>query len=204
MEYVPLMIRLRGMRCLVVGGGQIAFRKAKTLLRYGGRVTVIGPEIGREMNKLQSRGLIRWKQKRFSVTDLLGCRLVVAATDDPKVNRMINTWSGRLHILNNSVDDPKNSNFIFPAIYRLEPMTIAVSTQGKAPALAKRVRDEIAMAYGLDYQPYLEAMIQLRTHVRERETDADRRKTLIEQGLTKDSQSTLLRMPSSIKLEEGE
>lgn len=204
MEYMPLMIRLRNMRCLVVGGGSVACRKAKALLQYGVRLTVISPVIEQELKRLYASGLIRWKRKRFSVIDLFGCRLVVAATDEPKVNRRIDVWSKKLRILNNAVDDPINSNFIFPAIYGLEPLTIAVSTQGKAPALARKIRNELAEVYGPDYKAYLEAMVRLRTDVLKTESDAARRRILIEQGLTTNKRSILIHPPTVGDLGEGE
>lgn len=178
-EYMPVMLRLSRFRCLVVGGGKVALRKALTLLRYQIEVTVVSKELEYGLEKLVRRGLIRWKQKRFAPPDLWGHQLVVAATDNRRQNRRICFWAKLFRILSNSVDDPHVSDFIFPASHQSGPLVIAVSTQGGCPALTRKIKRDLAQEYGAAYGDYVRKLAAFREHLKILVPDySERRKIL--------------------------
>ena len=152
-------LKLSGRRCLVVGGGEIGLEKVEGLLACDGEVTVIAPDATTELRELAGEGSIRWEQRQYAgAGDLEGVFMVIAATDDTDVNIRIYDDAERRAMLVNVVDVPPLCNFILPAIIRTGPLAIAISTAGASPALAKRIRDEIADEYG---EPYARLAILL-------------------------------------------
>jgi precorrin-2 dehydrogenase/sirohydrochlorin ferrochelatase len=152
-------LKLSGRRCVVVGGGEIGLEKVEGLLACDGEVTVIAPDVIPELHELAGEGSIRWEQREYAgAGDLEGVFMVIAATDDTDVNIQIYDDAERRAMLVNVVDVPPLCNFILPAIIRTGPLAIAISTAGASPALAKRIRDEIADEYG---EPYARLAILL-------------------------------------------
>jgi precorrin-2 dehydrogenase / sirohydrochlorin ferrochelatase len=152
-------LKLSGRRCLVVGGGEIGLEKVEGLLACDGEVTVIAPDAIAEVHELAGEGSIRWERREYAgAGDLEGVFMVIAATDDTDVNIRIYDDAERRAMLVNVVDVPPLCNFILPAIIRTGPLAIAISTAGASPALAKRIRDEIADEYG---EPYARLAILL-------------------------------------------
>jgi precorrin-2 dehydrogenase len=137
-RYYMACLDLEGRRCLVVGGGAVGLEKAKGLLDCGAIVTVVAPQIEPELQRLP----IRWRQKRYDAADLEGQLLVVAATSTPSLNRRVFADAEARSLLCNVVDVPEFCSFILPAVFRRDPIAIAVSTGGASPALAKRLRDD--------------------------------------------------------------
>lgn len=138
--YYMACLDLTGRSVLVVGGGRVAREKVEGLLAAGAAVTAVAPEIGPELADLELT-LIR---RRYRTEDLDGKFLVVAATSTTSVNRRVFADAEARSILCNVVDVPELCSFILPAIHRREPIAVAVSTGGASPALAQRLRDEIA------------------------------------------------------------
>ena len=138
-RYYLACIDLDGRRCLVVGGGTVGLEKAKGLLECGAIVTVVSPEIEPDLQLLP----VRWRRKQYDSGDLDGNFLVVAATPDRPVNRRVFEDAEARSLLCNVVDDAELCSFILPAVYRRDPISLAVSTGGASPALAKRLRDEL-------------------------------------------------------------
>jgi siroheme synthase-like protein len=151
-------LRLTGRRCLVVGAGAVACEKVDGLLLCGGTVTVVAPEAEAELAELAAAGTIRWERREYRSDDLDGCFLVIAATGDSEVNIGVFEDAETRAMLVNVVDVPPLCNFILPAITRNGPIAIAISTGGASPALAKRMRDEIAAQFG---EPYAELAVLL-------------------------------------------
>jgi precorrin-2 dehydrogenase/sirohydrochlorin ferrochelatase len=142
-------LKLSGRRCLVVGGGEVGLEKVEGLLACGGEVTLIAPEAVPELREMAEEGSIRWERRRYAgAADLEGAFLVIAATDDTDVNISVYDDAEARAMLVNVVDVPPLCNFILPAIVRTGPLAIAISTAGASPALAKRMKDEIAQIYG--------------------------------------------------------
>jgi precorrin-2 dehydrogenase len=144
-------LKLRGRRCLVVGGGDIGLEKVEGLLACDGDVTVVAPEVGRELEELAAEGSISWEAREYAPTDLEGTFMVIACTDDTDVNIGIYEDAERRAMLVNVVDVPPLCNFILPAILRTGPLAIAISTAGASPALAKRMKREIGEQFGDEY-----------------------------------------------------
>ena len=144
-------LRLSGRSCLVVGGGEVGLEKVEGLLACDGDVTVVAPDAVEEIRALAGEGSIRWERRTFEPSDLHGRFLAIAATSDTDVNIAVYDEAERRAMLVNVVDVPPLCNFILPAIVRTGPLAIAISTAGASPALAKRMKREIADAYGEPY-----------------------------------------------------
>lgn len=145
-------LKLTGRRCLVVGGGEVGLEKVEGLLACDGEVTLIAPEAVPALQRLAAEGSIRWEQREYAGrSDLEGTFMVIAATDDTEVNIRIFDDAEARAMLVNVVDVPPLCNFILPAIVRNGPVAIAISTAGASPALAKRMKSEIAGLYGEDH-----------------------------------------------------
>src|SRR2546421_5323058 len=144
-------LRLTGRRCLVVGGGDVGLEKVEGLLACDADVTLVAPEAHPALIQLALEGSIRWQQRDYRSGDLDGGLLAIAATDETDVNiRVFEDAEGR-SMLVNVVDVPPLCNFILPAIVRTGPLAIAISTAGASPALAKRMKREIADLFGPPY-----------------------------------------------------
>jgi siroheme synthase-like protein len=144
-------LRLSGRRCLVVGGGEVGLEKVEGLLACGGEVTLIAPEAVEELAAYAEEGSIAWERRPYMEGDLEGAFLAIAATDDSEINIGVYEDAERRAMLVNVVDVPPLCNFILPAIVRTGALSIAISTQGASPALAKRMKREIADSFGEPY-----------------------------------------------------
>jgi siroheme synthase-like protein len=144
-------LRLGGRSCLVVGGGDVGLEKVEGLLACAADVTLVAPDAVPVLRELAEEGSIRWERRAFEPADLEGRFLAIAATSDTDVNIAVYDEAERRAMLVNVVDVPPLCNFILPAIVRSGPLAIAISTAGASPALAKRMKAEIAAAYGEPY-----------------------------------------------------
>lgn len=145
-------LKLTGRRCVVVGGGEIGLEKVDGLLACDGAVTLIAPEAELALEEYASEGSIRWERREYAgAEDLDGVFMAIAATNDTDVNIAVYDDAERRAMLVNVVDVPPLCNFILPAIVRTGPLAIAISTAGASPALAKRMKNEIAQQYGAPY-----------------------------------------------------
>jgi precorrin-2 dehydrogenase / sirohydrochlorin ferrochelatase len=151
-------LKLSGRRCLVVGGGDVGLEKVEGLLACDGDVVLVAPDAIEPLRELAREGSIRWECREYDPADLDGTFMVIAATNDSEVNIRVYEDAERRAMLVNVVDVPPLCNFILPAIIRTGPLAIAISTAGASPALAKRIRDEIADEYG---EPYARLAILL-------------------------------------------
>ncbi len=144
-------LKLEGRRCLVVGGGDIGLEKVEGLLACNGEVTLVAPEAIEPLRSLAQEGSIRWERHSYEPADLEGAFMAIAATDETEVNIRVYKDAEKRAMLVNVVDVPPLCNFILPAIIRTGPLAIAISTAGASPALAKRIRNQIAEEYGEPY-----------------------------------------------------
>jgi precorrin-2 dehydrogenase / sirohydrochlorin ferrochelatase len=151
-------LKLSGRRCVVVGGGDIGLEKVEGLLACDGDVTLVAPDAIEPLQALASEGSISWERRAYEPADLESTFMVIAATSDSEVNIGIYEDAEKRAMLVNVVDVPPLCNFILPAIIRTGPLAIAISTAGASPALAKRIRNEIADEYG---EPYAKLAIML-------------------------------------------
>jgi len=149
--YYPILLNIQGKKCLVVGGGEVALRKAQTLVEHGATVEIVSPNFCPELNELEKNGAIRVIQKDYEPENLNGALLVVAATDDTSVNEKVAAEARKIGILVNVVDKPAISDFIVPSYFRHGDIIVAVSTSGKSPALARKIRYELQRDLKAEY-----------------------------------------------------
>jgi precorrin-2 dehydrogenase / sirohydrochlorin ferrochelatase len=156
-------LKLKGRRCVVVGGGEIGLEKVEGLLACDGEVTLIAPRAHPALQELSQEGSIGWEQRDYvGPQDLEGVFMAIAATDDTEVNIRVWEDAERRAMLVNVVDVPPLCNFILPAIVRTGALAIAISTAGASPALAKRMKREIAAQFGPEYARLAELLNDVR------------------------------------------
>lgn len=151
---LPIMIRLKGQKCVIVGGGKIAYRRTMTLLAEGARIVIVSPELRPELAALVEQKRVGWLPRAFEKQDVHDTFLVVAATNKREVNEAV-AHSCSANQLINIVDDPGNSSFYFPAVGKRGLLTVAVGTEGASPILAKNIRDEIMSQFDESYEAYI-------------------------------------------------
>ena len=144
-------LRLRGRRCLVVGGGDVGLEKVEGLLACDADVILVTPEAHPALSQFAREGSIRWERREYEPSDLDGCLIAIAATDNSEVNIRVFEEAEQRAMLINVVDVPPLCNFILPAIVRTGPLAVAISTAGASPALAKRMKREIGELFGEPY-----------------------------------------------------
>jgi precorrin-2 dehydrogenase / sirohydrochlorin ferrochelatase len=144
-------LRLKGRRCVVIGGGDVGLEKVEGLLGCDADVTLVAPEAHPELTQLALEGSIRWEQREYHPEDLDGALIAIAATADTDVNIRVFEDAEARAMLINVVDVPPLCNFILPAIVRTGPLAVAISTAGASPALAKRMKREIGELFGEPY-----------------------------------------------------
>lgn len=143
MDFLPVFLDIKGKQCLIVGGGEVALRKAELLHRAGARLTVVAPRIHASLSHLLEEHGHGQKQAEFSVLDLNDCRLVVAASNDEQLNRRISELAMERGLPVNVVDNPDLCSVIFPSIVDRSPVLIAISTGGNSPVLARKIKEQI-------------------------------------------------------------
>jgi siroheme synthase-like protein len=161
-RYYLACLDLTGRSCLVVGGGKVGLEKARGLLECGAVVTVVSPQVEPELERLP----VHVRRKRYETADLDGNFLVVAATSVRSVNHRIFREGEARSMLVNVVDTPDLCSFILPAVYRRDPIALAVSTGGASPALAKRLRDELGARIGEEHVALARCLRDLRPWAR--------------------------------------
>lgn len=176
MAYFPFFVDLEGKHGLIVGGGAVALRKAKKLLPYGPRLTVVAPELNRELQELHGMELL---QRPFAETDLEGCEFAMAATDDRALNHYIAELCGQRHIPVNVADSREDSTFLFPALLRRGELSVGVSASGAAPAAAACIRDRFAEVLPDRLEEILAFLDRVREPVRQAVPDGNVRKRLL-------------------------
>ena len=174
-DYFPAFLDLRGRRCLVVGGGEIGERKARALLDCGARVTVVSPSVTPGLAALAASGRLIHRARSFRRSDPRGCALAVAATSDPRVDRVVAAAARRCRALVNVVDRPEHCDFIVPAVLRRGELQIAVSTGGRSPAIAREIRRRLERFFGPEYGELISRAGEARRRAREKARTATER-----------------------------
>jgi precorrin-2 dehydrogenase/sirohydrochlorin ferrochelatase len=169
-------VKLEGQKCVVVGAGKIAASKAAGLLAHGAHVVVISPDAVPTVQRQARAGLLVWRRRRFSPKDVDGAFLVIAATDSVITNEAVFRACRARRVLCNAVDDPERCDFFYPAVVRRGSLLIAISTNGRSPALAARLRRELERQFGPEWSAWIEHLGKQRRDVLGAEQSARKRR----------------------------
>ena len=172
----PIFLKLEGRPCLVVGAGTIAAPKIDSLLRAGGTVTVVAPRAKPEVEAKAQAGKLVLHMREFVSSDLDGAFLVVTATDLQPVNHLVAEAARQRNVLCNSVDDPPDCDFFYPSVVQRGDLQIAISTAGKSPALAQRLREEVDAMLPEDTGAWLDQLGATRSRILEALPPSEERK----------------------------
>jgi len=165
MHYFSICLDLSAKVCIVIGGGKVAERKVQSLLACGATITVVSPDLTAGLEDLATREKINLIQRPYQEGDLLGAFLVIAATDDPQVQQQVHEEALRRNLLLNVADVPELCNFILPATLRRGDLAIAVSTGGRSPALARRIKEGLEEDFCPEYGEYVALLGLLRPFI---------------------------------------
>jgi len=171
MSLFPMFVKLQGRRVVVVGGGVVAEQKISALLEADARLRVIAPYITQRISEWLGAGKIEWVNRAFASGDLHDAYLVVAATSTPGANAAVFAEAEDRGILCNAVDDIENCHFYYGAVVQRGDLQIAISTNGKSPALAQRIRKELEQTYTEEYAFWLECLGAARDMMRTNSTN---------------------------------
>lgn len=164
-EFFPVFLNLKDKLCIVIGGGRVAERKIENLLTVQAKIKVISPEVTLKLKKLAEEGKIEWERRGYKKGDLNSAWLVIAATDNPEIQKEIFKEAEEKRIFCNVVDVPELCSFIVPSTIRRGLLTIAISTSGVSPAVARRLRETLEEIIGEEYVLYLKLMKDLRKQI---------------------------------------
>jgi siroheme synthase-like protein len=179
MSLLPIFVKLRDRLVVVVGGGAIAQGKIEGLLAAEARVRVVAPQVTPAIAQWLAQGRVEWQAKMFASADLDGAFLVIAATSAPGVNEAVFSEADVRGILCNAVDDIEHCHFYYGSVVQRGDLQIAVSTNGKSPALAQRLRLLLEKQFGPEYELWLEWLGAARELLRAGENSADSKKVLL-------------------------
>jgi siroheme synthase-like protein len=166
--YHPIFLNIKGRKCVVVGGGQVALRKVNALLKHGANVEVISAAPCQELGKLADMGEVHILSRDYAPGDLVGALIAIAATDNSKTNKEVAREAKERGTLINVVDDPDSSDFIVPSYLSRGDVTIAVSTGGRSPALARKIRVNIEKGFGTEYASLASLVSEVRSELKRR------------------------------------
>lgn len=180
MNYYPIYLNVANRRCVVVGGGDVAERKVQRLLECGAHVVVIGRTLTPVLETMIQDGLIDRIDGDYDEAHLHDAFVVIGATDREKVNARISEDARNKGVMVNIVDDPEKCDFILPSLFQRGDLTVAISTGGKSPALAKKMREELEGLYGPEYLVLLKLLGAIREKIKARGASPDDNKRLFE------------------------
>ena len=165
-SYYPIFLNIKNRLCVVVGGGEVAERKVKTLVEQGAQVMVISQDLTKELEGLARQGAIQVMLRDYSPGDLRLAVIAIAATDNAQVNHQIAEDGRQWGVLVNVVDDPEASDFIVPSQFCRGDVVIAISTGGRSPALARKIRTELESHIGPEYDSLVQLLSQVRADLK--------------------------------------
>lgn len=181
MSLFPMFLKLEGRSCLVVGAGKIGESKIRSLLIAKAGVRVVAPEATPAILSWARAGILTWEPREFRTTDLNGTFLVIAATSSVDVNDVVYREATRRQVLCNAVDDPERCDFYYPAVVRRGALQVAISTEGKSPALAQKLRREFERQLAPFYSGWIDQLGKIRNRLIKKALNPDRRRRLLHQ-----------------------
>jgi precorrin-2 dehydrogenase/sirohydrochlorin ferrochelatase len=183
----PMFLKLSARPCLVLGAGTIAESKIAGLLEAGGRVRVVAPEATPQVRSWAQSNSIEWHQRSFQPDDLTGMFLVVAATSSAELHQRIFEEATRRGVLCNIVDVPVLCDFYYPAVVQRGALQIAISTEGKSPALAQRLRKQLEEQFGPEFEEWLAQLGEVRDKLQSSKLDPEERKRLLHEDASEEA-----------------
>jgi precorrin-2 dehydrogenase/sirohydrochlorin ferrochelatase len=186
MRYYPVNLDIKGRKCLVVGGGDVGTRKVKSLLECMASVTVVSPAASEKLLELSGLDMITLIKRSYVESDLEGMFLVICATDDEKLNRQVSRDAEKLNMLCNIADRPEACNFILPSVVKRGDLVISISTSGKSPAYAKKLRKDLEKQYGEEYGILIRMMGAIRSRLLREQHEPEAHKHIFEELIGKD------------------
>ena len=191
----PMFLKLEGRRCLVVGAGAVAEGKIRGLLAAGASVQVVAPQAVLQIQKWAWQGTVGWSPRRFQPQDLDGAFLVITATSSPEVNAQVFKEARERNILCNSVDDPEHCDFYYPAVVNRGDLQIAISTNGRSPALAQRLRQELEEQFGSEYEAWVRELGEARDQLTARKVALEPRRKLLHELASREAFANRTKAP---------
>ena len=197
MSLFPIFLKLEGRRCLVVGAGTVAEQKILGLIEAEGNVQVVAPQATDLVREWTDSGVIDWQPRTFDVKDLEGKFLVIVATSARELNESIFREAQQRQILCNVVDDPPHCDFYYPSVVRRGDLQIAISTAGRSPALAQRLRRELELQFGPEYGEWLSQLGDVRQKLFAADIDPEERRRLLHQLASREAFETAIKTSST-------
>ena len=179
MSLFPMFLKLQDRQCLVVGAGAIGEGKTQSLIEAGALVSVVAPRATERLQELAATSAVTWLKREFKPSDLEGKFLVIAATSSPSVNELVFHESRLRHVLCNAVDDPPHCDFFYGAVVRRGDLQIAISTNGKSPAFAQRLRELLEQQFGREFAEKVDKLGTAREKLFRSRTEPSLRKHLL-------------------------
>jgi precorrin-2 dehydrogenase / sirohydrochlorin ferrochelatase len=201
MPLFPILVKIKARKCLVVGAGKIATAKAAGLLSHGAEVLVVSPRATEWIRAQADGGKLTWERRNFADSDVEGAFLVVAATNSNSTNEAVFRACQARSVLCNVVDEPERCDFFYPAIVRRGPLQIAISTGGRSPGLARRLRTELERQFGPEYGEWVEYVGEMRKQTLSRQLDKDERDRLLDQIASRESFESFVQQRGSAKVQ---
>lgn len=198
MKYYPVNLDIKNRRCLVVGGGGVGTRKVIRLVECGAKVTVVSPAFTAKLISFADEGKIVLEKRSYHSSDLGGIFLVIGASDNKELNRQISTDARQRNVICNIVDLPEACDFILPSVVNRGDLLIAISTSGKSPAFAKKLRRDLEAEYGEEYAEFLKLMGTVRKKLLSTNHAPEAHKDLFERLMDKG----MLEMIKKLKIED--
>ncbi len=191
-KLLPMFLKVAGRNCLVVGAGAEGESKIASLMQAGAKIKVVAPEITGQVETWARGKKIELHRRVFRLSDLDGVYLVVAATSSPKTHRIIYREASRRGILCNVADVPPLCDFYFPAVVRRGPLVIAISTSGQSPALAQRLRKQLEIQFGEEYEKWIRQLGKARKKLLAKAMEPHKRKALLHEMASQRAFETFL------------
>jgi precorrin-2 dehydrogenase / sirohydrochlorin ferrochelatase len=182
-KFYPIYLDVKGKRCVIVGGGKVAYRKVCSLNDAGADVVVVSPEICPEMADVEGITLIN---TNYDEKYLEGVLLVIAATDNEAVNEKVALDAGKRNLIVNVVDRPELCSFIVPSSINRGDLCISISTGGASPAVAKSIREQLEDVFGVEYEEYLNLLTKMRSIAMSDIKDSAKRRKALRRMAEKD------------------
>ena len=163
--FYPIHVNIKGKKCLVIGGGKTSERKVSTLVRYGGKVVVVSPTATQKIESFSKKKKILWYKRKYKVSDLNKAYLAFCTTNNEKLNKEISKEAQERGIMVNVVDSLEDCDFISPSLIERGHLKMSISTEGLAPLLSRRLREELGRRFGQEYRQYTALIAKVRSAI---------------------------------------